>query len=171
MKGVIEGNQGHTYGLSSWLPWQGSGVYFTDSYAVRSFLLSGFDIVPPGAWEKSEETKAAMKRGYDEARKVAPFMFGDYYPLTAYSLQPDRWIAWQFHRPDHQDGVVQAFRRAEAQQGTLTVQLRDLEPDARYEVENLDRGKETHSGRELTDGLAMTLKSAPAATVYTYRKQ
>ena len=35
----IEGNQAQTYGLSSWLPWQGVGVpFFTDRYAVPQLL-------------------------------------------------------------------------------------------------------------------------------------
>ena len=42
----IEGNQSQTYGLSSWLPWQGAGVpFFTDRYAVRSYYITGFGMV------------------------------------------------------------------------------------------------------------------------------
>ncbi len=33
MAGVVEGNQAHTYGLSSWLPFQGTGVYTYESYS------------------------------------------------------------------------------------------------------------------------------------------
>ena len=39
------GNQGHTYGLSSWIPYYGQGVYFTDRdfvYSVRSYLSPAF---------------------------------------------------------------------------------------------------------------------------------
>ena len=42
MKGVVEGNQGHTYGLSFWLPFQGTGCYLYDLYSARSFYLAGF---------------------------------------------------------------------------------------------------------------------------------
>ena len=41
------GNQGHTYGLSSWIPYYGQGVYFTDRdyvYSVRSYLSPAFGI-------------------------------------------------------------------------------------------------------------------------------
>jgi len=170
MPGVIEGNQGHTYGLSSWLPWDGSGVYFIDPYSVRSFLLPGFDVIPPGNWGESVEARAAVKKAYDECRRVAPLMLGDYYPLTPYSLRTDQWIAWQFHRADTGDGVVQSFRRADAKSETLTVTLHDLDPAASYEVENFDGGKETRRGRDLMEGFVMTLKAAPAAAVFTYRK-
>ena len=115
MKGVIDGNQGHTHGLSSWLPWYGSGVYFTDSYAVRSFFMPGFDVIPPGNWAQSDKIRAEVKKAYEECSRVAPLMLGDYYPLTPYTLQPDQWIAWQFSRPALGESVVQAFRHAEAQ--------------------------------------------------------
>ena len=170
MKGVIEGNQGHTYGLSSWLPWQGSGVYFIDAYAVRSFLLPGFDVVPPGNWSQSERAREAVKKAYSECRRVAPLMLGDYYPLTPYSLETDKWIAWQFHRSDLGEGMVQAFRRADATDETLTLMLHGLEAESRYEVENFDGGNETRTGRELMDGFAITLKAKPAAAVFVLRK-
>jgi alpha-galactosidase len=171
MQGVIEGNQGHTYGISSWLPWNGSGVYYIDSYAVRSFLLPGFGVVPPGNWAESGPARASIKKAYYEFERIAPLMLGDYYPLTPYSLQADQWIAWQFNRPEHGDGVVQGFRRAEAKEETLTVKLRDLAPEARYEVENLDGGEETRSGRELMEGFTIALKATPTAALFTYRKK
>ncbi len=170
MEGVIEGNQGHTYGLSSWLPWQGSGVYFIDTYAVRSFLLPGFGVIPPGNWAQSETGRAAVRKAYDECRKVAPLMLGDYYPLTPYSLKTDQWIAWQFQRPELGQGVVQAFRRADAMDETLTVRLCGLEPDARYEVADFDGGSEILTGRALMGGFAINLKAKPAAAVFLLRK-
>ena len=33
----------------------------------------------------------------------------DYYPLSPYSKALDIWMAWQFHRPDLNEGVIQAF--------------------------------------------------------------
>ncbi|MEI6873259.1 MAG: alpha-galactosidase, partial [Verrucomicrobiota bacterium] len=58
-----EGNQSQTYGLSSWLPWQGAGVHFTDSYSVRSYYLTGFGMIVPG-WTKTPESIAAVRKGY-----------------------------------------------------------------------------------------------------------
>ena len=42
MKDVVDGNQCHTYGLSSWLPYQGTGCYLYDPYSFRSFYLPAF---------------------------------------------------------------------------------------------------------------------------------
>ncbi len=174
MKNVIEGNQGHTYGLSSWLPWYGSGVYFTDTYAVRSFLMPGFGVVPPKDWEQSDQTRAVVKKAYDECREVASCMLGDYYPLTPYSLQLDRWIAWQFNRPEKSDGIVQVFRRKESPYVSAAFKLHDLDPKAAYIVTNLD-APETPiqmTGQAIMEtGLPVTLTGKPQAAIFIYRKK
>lgn len=162
----IEGNQAQTHGLSSWLPWQGAGVPFlTDSYAVRSYYVTGFGMVSAGDWTKDEQKRTGTIRGYTEARRIGPLLLGDYYPLTPYSLDKTSWIAWQFHRTDSNEGVVQAFRRPEAASETLTVKLRGLVPQQRYEIENLDGGKEVRTGADLMLGLDITLREKPAAAV------
>ncbi|MCC6356790.1 MAG: GH36 C-terminal domain-containing protein, partial [Verrucomicrobiae bacterium] len=86
-----------------------------------------------------------------------------------YSLDTTSWIAWQFHRADLNEGVVQAFRRPEAANETLTVRLRGLDPKQRYEIEDLDGGKEVRTGEELMHGLAITLREKPAAAVFTLK--
>jgi len=173
MKGYIEGNQGHTYGLSFWLPWYGTGVYGTDPYLVRSFLVPGFGVVPPGGWEQTEADRAAVRKAYDEWRAVGALMLGDYYPLTPYSLALDRWIAWQFDRPEQGDGMVQAFRRADCTDTTLTVKLHGLHPAAEYVVADLDGPSAPRrlAGATLVrDGLRIELPAKPAAALLTYRK-
>jgi alpha-galactosidase len=164
-----EGNQSQTYGLSSWLPWQGAGVHFTDSYSVRSYYLTGFGMIIPGGWRKTVESTAAVRKGYAECRRIAPLMLGDYYPLTVHSLDTTSWMAWQFHRTDLGEGVVQAFRRSEADGETLSVKLRGLDPRASYEIENLDGGKETRTGAELMHSHTITLKQKPAAAIFVLK--
>jgi len=166
MKGVIEGNQGHTHGLSSWLPFQGTGCYLYEPYAFRSFYLPSFGMGGLGT-----QNTAAQRQAYRECARIAPLMLGDYYPLTPHSLREDVWLAWQFDRPDLGRGVVQAFRRPASPEASMRLKLGGLQPRAKYEVENLDGGKQTGTGRELMEeGLAVTLKEKPAAAVIVYRR-
>ena len=157
-------NQGHTYGISSWIPYYGSGCYFTDTYSARSYIMpcSGYG-----------ETTPATKRAYEECRQVAPYMLGDYYPLTPYSIQLADWIAWQFDRPDLRGGVVQAFRRDKNESPTLVLRLRGLAPSAKYEVTDLDGGTPRRlSGKELMDhGLSVQIQTQPGSAVIFYRKK
>jgi alpha-galactosidase len=138
--------------------------FFKDSYAVRSYYITGFGMVTPG-WTKTPESIAAVRKGYAECRRIAPLMLGDYFPLTPHSLDTTSWIAWQFHRADLNEGIVQAFRRPESTSETATVKLRGLVPQQRYEIENLDGGKEVRTGAELMRGYAITLSQKPAAAV------
>jgi len=162
----IEGNQAQTFGLSSWLPWQGTGVpFFTDRYAVRSYYITGFGILAAGDWTKDEDKRADTIRGYTEAQRIAPLLLGDYYPLTPYSLDKTSWIAWQFHRADLEEGVIQAFRRPDAVSDELTVRLRGLDPQRSYEIRNFDDGVEVRSGSELMNGYRFRLPTKPAAAV------
>src|SRR6266446_7882228 len=161
-----EGNQSQSYGLSSWLPWQGAGVpFFLDRYSVRSYYVTGFGMIQSEHWSKDESKRADVQRGYGEVRRIAPLLLGDYYPLTPYSLETTSWIAWQFHQPDLGEGVVQAFRRPDATSETLKVKLHGLDPQQHYEIENFDGGKEIHTGGELMHGYDIALREKPAATI------
>ena len=153
----FEGFQGQTYGLSYWLPFYGGLSRFHEPYGYRSLYMPSFGMIAP---------LAITKRAYAEFRTVAPHMIeGDYYTLTPYNRATDQWIAWQFHTPGTGGGVIQAFRRSEAANETLTVKLRGLDDNTTYEIENLDGGKQTRTGAELMRGLDITLREKPAAAV------
>jgi alpha-galactosidase len=166
MKGVVEGNQGHTYGLSSWLPFQGTGVYFYDTYSFRSFYLTSF-----GMGKLSPENAAAQVKAYSECGKIAPYMLGDYFPLTLYSRQPDQWIAWQFDRRELGGGVVQAFRHPASHVASMTFRLNGLDAGTQYEITNFDaEGLTTATGRELMEkGLTVEIKDMPGSAVIVYK--
>lgn len=116
-------------------------------------------------WTKNDQKRAGIIRGYSEVRRIARLMLGDYFPLTPYKLDTTSWIAWQFLRADLGEGVVQAFRRPDAISETVTVKLRGLAPRLRYEIENLNCGKDVCTGNELMRDYVITLREKPAAAV------
>ena len=154
--------QAMTHGLSHWLPLHGLGAAATDDLALRSGMgaCGGFSIN-----YRNPKAVAALRKHLDSFLKVRPLYTGDFYPLTPHSLDKDGWIAWQFHRTDLNAGVIQAFRRLEAASDQLSVKLQGLEPQQRYEIEDLDGGKEVRTGAELMRGHAITLREKPAAAV------
>ncbi|MCL5096869.1 MAG: alpha-galactosidase [Candidatus Omnitrophica bacterium] len=167
MKGVVEGNQGHTYGLSFWLPFQGTGTSFYDPYSVRSFYLPCF-----GMGRLTPMNRVAQRKAYAECSRIAPDMLGDYYPLTPYSLKLDHWIAWQFNRPERGGGVVQAFRRENCEEPTKTFRLEGLDPGTQYEITNFDvEGPTQVSGSELMEkGLRVEIKGKPGSAIIAYKR-
>ena len=141
-----------------------------DAYVFRSCMAPGvilsYDMRPGVKEDFALEAKLC-----DQWRRLAPAMLGDYYPLTGYSLAKDQWMAWQFDRPESGEGIVQVFRREESPVESARFKLRGLDATAKYEVENLDGGKETHTGRELMEkGLAVTINQQPAALVFAYKR-
>jgi alpha-galactosidase len=160
-----EAQHGQTYGLSSWIPYYGSGVYSVEKYPARSFYMPCFGI---GGDQDMKKAKAI----FAECRQVAPLMLGDYYPLTSYSLKLDDWIAWQFDRPEQGDGVVQAFRRDQCVDDSKTFTLRGLDPNAQYKLTHFDvEGVTQVAGKALMEkGLTVEIKDKPGAAVIVYKR-
>jgi len=166
------GNQGHTFGISSWFPYYGQGVYQTALYMpyyVRSHMGPcfgiGANIRKPGTnWDE-------YRLLVSQWREAVDYMLGDYYPLTQYSLQLDQWIAWQFNRPEQNDGMIQVFRRDNCNESTKTFILSALDPTVQYEVINFDSpGSMKISGRELMEkGLTVEIKDKPGAVIIKYK--
>jgi alpha-galactosidase len=163
--------QSQTYGLSYWLPYYGSGMEPHNAYWYRSCIFPasrvGFGI------NRKDVDFAILRRMIAEFRRVEPYLLGDYYPLTPYSLKTDAWIAWQFDRPEIGEGVVQTFRRDGCDVDKMSLKLCGLDPKASYTITNFDVAGTTEStGRELMErGLSITISERPGAAIVTYKKR
>jgi alpha-galactosidase len=164
------GTQCCTYGISLWIPLSGTGAADVDAYTFRSnmtpFTNCLFDVR-----SKTLDYKL-LRRLTEQWRKIAGCYFGDFYPLTEYSVTKGAWMAWQFDVPEKGEGMVQAFRRAESVYEVARFKLRGLDPDAGYVLTNLDFGESQKlTGRELLDkGLAVPISDQPGAAVIAYAK-
>ena len=162
--------QGMTYGLSFWIPYFGTAVNSLDPYLFRSQMTPAMGVgFEPG---RSEGGYERFNRLVAQWRGLAGFYNGDFYPLTAWSLSSEAWIAWQFDRPEQGDGIVQVFRRPESVFESARFPLRGIEREARYSVTELDAPEARElSGRELMErGLESNVRSRPGAVVYRYTK-
>ena len=166
------GTQGHTYGMALWIPYYGTSVGASSDYVVRShwcpWLGIGLDVRAKNPdWTRYHHLVAEMRT------VMHYYQEGDYYPLTPYSLDNSVWMAWQFHRPDLGEGVVQVFRRAESPYCGAQFKLHGLDPAARYALTDLDVQDQTttRTGQELLEqGLSVGITNKPAAVVLTYKK-
>jgi alpha-galactosidase len=172
-----------TYGISFWIPYHGTG---TVACANAGYYGGGKTPVEPYAfWSNAAPSLGcgidirvrdidydALRELVDAWRKVSPYYYGDYYPLTPYSLEQAAWIAWQFDCPETGEGVVQVFRRAESPYESARLRLRGLDPDARYGVGKVGAAETKEmAGRELLEkGLPITLTERPSVTVITYER-
>jgi alpha-galactosidase len=168
------GQQCHTYGLASWVPFWGTGIVYSQPkdlpYMFRSQMSMSFtscwDITPKGV------NYDLHRKLIKQWRELAPNMLGDYYPIMPYTQAEDQWIAWQFDRPEAGQGMVQAFRRDKSIYESARLVLRGLDPSASYMVTNIDTGKSTrYSARDLMEqGYLMTISERPGAAILSYKR-
>jgi len=165
------GNQCHTYTLSSWFPFYGTGSSKTDPYLIRSTLCPHFT----ACWDQRDDKIdfATIKRIMDQWKRFAPNYFGDYYPITSYSLANDQWIGWQFDRPEAGEGMVQVFRREASPYESARFPLNAVDPNARYRVVNLDQPDNPVelTGKELSEkGVPITIQEKPGSAFFIYTR-
>jgi len=171
-------SQAFTYGLAFWMPLYGAAIPFAKqrfgSYAVRSGYAPSTMMAWPGKPADHRETIDVnlLRNLMLEYLTVRKYFLGDFYPLTDYSLNPQTWLAWQFDRPDLGGGIVQAFRRSESLFVSAQFKLRGLDPNAAYEITDLDIGQPREvQGRELVqEGIVVTVNDKPGAVIFQYKK-
>jgi alpha-galactosidase len=167
------GMQGQTYGLSFWVALSSGCTRLTDNYTCHSSyspgIVLGFTDPPNYAELFDYQHGRKLMKDYVSVRHC---FYGDYYPLTDYSIARDAWMAWQFDRPELQEGLVQAFRREHCFYEGARLKLKGLETQSRYTVENLDKDEsQILSGLELMEkGLSIEISEIPGTAVITYKK-
>lgn len=170
-----EGQQCHTYGMAFWLPFQGTGfIGQVSEYWARSSWVAELTF-GPGQGQDIETTIDwdQMRRVAAQWRQLAPYFYGDFYPLTDYTTSTSVWMAWQYNLPDAGKGAVQVFRRNNAAEPQMTFQLKGLDSQAFYTLTNLDvPGEVTRSGSQLmSEGLTVPLPDQPGSAIIIYERR
>lgn len=166
------GNQGHTYGLSMWVPYSGTGVTIESTYAARSHFTPSLGL-GGGDPNKPEFNWAQHRRLTEEWRRVAKYFLGDFYPLTPSSRDAGAFIAWQFHRDDLNEGVIQVFRRSQCAFVAAQFLLSGLDAETTYTFEWLNEGGKTirMTGQEAMEkGLFVEMPEQPSSSIIVYER-
>jgi alpha-galactosidase len=165
-------NQTQTLGLGPYVPLHTSCGWSPSAYEFRSSATGGaiaqWDFLNPDF--PQDEARAALI----EARANRPFFYGDFYPLTPFGTTDDQIVAYQFHRPDRDAGLVLAFRRHDSRLKGVVVGLSALDPDATYVVETIDDARRSSerqtSGRELMENLTLRPPDGPSSVLVRYHR-
>ncbi len=165
------GTQACTYGISSWIPFHGTGVKEPDAYRFRSMMTP----YPNCLWDarRTDLNYDELRRLVAQWKLVAPNYAGDYYPLTPYSLENDDWIGWQFDRPETGEGMVQVFRREGSVYRSADLVLRGLDRSAIYTVTDLDAPdapREIIGADLMQRGLAVEIATRPGSALVIYKR-
>ena len=124
----------------------------------------GYMVTEPFPWDTARKL-------IDEYKRIRHLFYGDFYPLTPYSLAHDTWLAYQFHKEELGEGMALAFRRPECPRKTECLKLWGLDMDAHYEVNFEDQNtKVVLNGREMAEGINVTIDSQPGSLLVTYHR-
>ena len=171
--------QVHGYGLSHWVPLHATSPFNSapgDTYRFRSIVapgvVFGMDEVGNVEYDEASYPWDWHRRMLDEQRRARPFWYGDLYPLTRCTAEPDAWLALQLHRADLDAGVILAFRRAASPLTQAAFRLRGVDGDAVYTLEDADSGRRwSAGGSELAGpGLALAMPEPRSSCLLFYRR-
>lgn len=172
-----DASQLHGLGLHRWLPLNSISPLAEpgDTYQVRSAFSAGLvlnvDEFGLRNWRDADFPWDWLGKRIAEARRLRPYFYGDFYPLTPCVIHPEAWIAYQLLVPEKGEGAVLAFRRGESPMASACFQLCDLQADATYELEDADGGRtwQTTGSRLMTKGLPISTDTPRTSRLVFYR--
>lgn len=147
---ILQATQAQTYGISFWLPYNGTCAYVDGEYADRTNIIS-----------------CSQRIGYQDVRK---YMTGNYYPLTYGGLDTERYLAMQFDQKG--EGMALIYKRENVEDNTYHLVLNGLESKAVYEVYDYDKPeiKNEYTGADLMKyGINITINETPKAVIMLYK--
>lgn len=170
-----EATQTQHMAIAYWLPYSGTGNGFGigDTYKARSCYSSSF---VSSYWgyegrEPREDDALDWVRAINaEFLRARPYFAGDYYALTQIPVQEDSWAAFQYDRPEHNDGMILVFRRSHSVCECARLALRALVPGRVYRFEDADTGQITrYTAEDLgTDGWRVQIPEKRESRLYFY---
>ena len=140
---------------------------FSYHCGMAPMMLAAFDIRGDDGHQDLSRRMVAIWR-----RAAPAMLYGDYYPLTPFSRGANRWVAWQFDRPEATSGFVQGIRHRECGEDRLTVRLRALDGTAEYILENPETGETLSSTGATLCGAGLTFELPPrSGAIWFYRRR
>ncbi len=170
--GKPEAHQLQTYYLSRFLPVNSTQVHFStqDSYLVRSGIAGGMSV--GGMILNGDEAAWKWcKPQIELSKRMREYTSADLWPLTGASFSELDWMAYQLNQEEKGEGVIIAYRRARCGLRLMDAQLRGIDKDATYVLEDADLGVLGEvSGSELIEGWPLEIKEKRSCRIVFYRR-
>lgn len=171
--GHVDWNQVQSCGLGLYIPLHTACGWTPDAYTFRSSATGGaicqFDYRTDGF--PVDEARAAIA----EAKENQKYWYGDFYPMADWSIDPGLFPAYQFHRPDLNEGLVLAFRRPACEFASVSLCLKAVDPEARYDLEFVDEERRSTrramSGSDLIAGLQLNIPGKGQSLIVRYKQE
>jgi alpha-galactosidase len=164
------GAQCQTAGLSRWIPLHAAAVWRIEPYSVRSSVSTGLIFYPD--IRPADYPVDAARQALAEMGRLRPYFLGDHHLLLPLTAAEHDWCAYQFHRPDLGAGIALFFRRHDSPFPTMECVLRQIDPQARYEVTTACDWERSAPLRQQGHELAhqsIALPNRPSSLLVEYR--
>lgn len=171
--GTSDWSQSQGCGLSMYVPLHTASAWTPDAYTARSSATAG--LLCEYAYQDKDFPLGEAQASLAEVRTNARFWYGDFYPLTSLSPSSDQFLAFQLHRPDLEEGLITAFRRAECDTIGIIVAPKLLKESANYRLEIIGDDRKarafTVSGRSLLkDGIELRISNRRGSLLVRYQE-
>lgn len=157
--------------LSEYLPYNGcTSKVKCDTYAVRSTFSSAWG----GAfWNTGFQSLEGEELDWaaaitQEYRMLQPYFSCDYYSLASKGYDKSSWVVWQYDRPEENDGLILAFRRAESTCVSMTFSLETAKPGMLYTITDKDSGESWQVTSDAFASLSLTIPEKRMSRVLLY---
>jgi len=149
-----------TQTLFAWFPYfknqayQSSVVKNRMNYSMFSMLTANAGTSAAG-WN-------LMKQSYNEFNQIREYYYDDYYQLTEYTTNSNRWNAWEFYDKAKASGFAQFYCTEKSTSLTKTFKLKGLDASKTYKVTDFDGlVSVTAAGKQLMEtGIKITVPKA-----------
>jgi alpha-galactosidase len=168
--GRSDWHQAQAFGMNYYLPLHEICAWTPDAYEMRS--TAGAGAIVQFAFLDAGFSIEAARQAIGEAKENQKYFYGDFFPLSKCSTDPNQFLAYQVHRADLRAGLVLAFRRAKCESSEIKVGLGGIDPASDYEVAFIDEKRQkttkTMSGRELTTDMPLVIPQRGASLLVRY---
>lgn len=173
-KETCAGDQCHSYGSLFWLPISATACMRPNTLSFRSNMRASINV----RWWLNQKLPEHvpidwLKTMLAQHKRVQPYYYGDYYPLTEYSLEESVWMAYQMHRPDLGAGIIMAFRRENNPDEERHFPLQRIDENVTFTLHYLDTDASIKiTGRELLkDGISIRIHDKPGSRLIIYTRK
>ena len=155
-----------TQALFAWFPYFKNESYQISLYKLRMNYAPFCLLKLPSALNKDNDW-ALMRQAYAEYDTIRDYFYGDFYALTEWTSNSNRWDARMFFVPEEGEGYAFIACQQNASSKTNTVKLKGLDPDKQYTLKDFDGLVDlTADGKTLMEqGITVTVPEQPYAVI------
>ncbi len=153
--------------LFAWFPYFKNEMYTISSMYQPRMNYAAFSLLKVTSPLDRSVRWDLLRQAYDEYDRIRAYFYADFYPLTDWSADADRWDARMFYDPATASGFASVACQAASSKLSNTVCLKGLDPNKTYRITDFDGLVDvTATGAALMErGVTVTVPEKPYCAI------